>query len=51
MAGAPCSYLIETLTYWTNNMPGSTKIALVRALRNVIVNEGRIAQELEQASF
>ena len=32
-------------------MPGSTKIALVRALRNVIVNEGRIAQELEQASF
>ena len=51
MAGAPCSYLIETLTYWTNNMPASTKITLVRALRNVIVNEGRIAQELEQTSF
>ena len=51
MAGAPCSYLIETLTYWTNNISGSTKAALVRALRNEIVNEGRIAQKLEQASF
>ena len=51
IAGAPSSYLIDTLTYWMNNMSGTTKTALTAALRNILVNEGKLAQELEKADI